>query len=101
MTSIRDFDASEPLFETHTHQNRFNNHPWATKNYEEFVQYGTADLATASNRSWEDLVKSDQVFDYWRFVATTGYGQAAQLGCRDLFGLDYTQENAPAITRLV
>jgi len=101
MTAIRDFVMAEPLFETHTHQNRFDHHPWDRKNYEEFIQYGTADMATASGRSFDDLVKRGKVFNVWRFVRTTGYGQAAELGCRDLFGLAYTKENAPAITERI
>ncbi len=100
--SIHDVVAAHPLFETHTHQNRFLHHPWDTKNYEEFIQYGTADIATSSHRSWEDVSATpEQLFDVWQYVKTTGYGQAAALGCRSLFGLAYTRENAEEITRRV
>jgi len=98
--SIRDLVMSEPLFETHTHQNRFQHHPWDRKNFEEFIQYGTADIATSCRRSFDELRGSPEaLFDVWRCVKTTGYGQAAALGCKSLFGLEYTRENADEISR--
>lgn len=101
MSAIRDFVMNEPLFETHAHMNRFSQFDWNSKSWEEFVGYGNADFATSSGRSWEELVAGGDVWKWWPFVATTGYGQAASMGCRALTGLEFEQYNAKAITRAV
>jgi len=99
MSEIKDFVFNEPLFETHTHQNVFKAHNWKEKNYEEFIQYGTADIATATGKSFEEIVKEGRLFDIWNFIRTTGYGQATEYAVKVLLGLDYTKENASLITK--
>src|SRR5512133_1541700 len=99
MTAIRKMILAEPLFETHTHQNRFGHHAWDKMGYQSLIMYGTADLATSSGRSYEELEKADAIFDHWPDVRSTGYGQGTELACRVVTGLAFTRANAPAITR--
>ena len=47
MNEIRALVMNEPLFETHTHQQGCAAHDWERKTFDEFIAYGTADLATA------------------------------------------------------
>jgi len=93
------------LFDSHDHQGGFSGHTWddGSKCHEEFLGYATADLAVAGApfKGIADGGDPADVFRGWPFVRTTGYGQAAELGCRELFGLDYTEANAPAITEAI
>ena len=98
MTEIRDYVLAQPIFETHNHQGGFSAHDWNAKCFEEFVAYGTADFAVAGF-PWGDVQgDKEKFFQAWPYVRTTGYGQAVELGCKELLGLDYTLENADAIT---
>lgn len=99
MTAIRKMVLAEPLFETHTHQNRFEHHPWDKMGWQSLIMYGTADLTTSTQRSYEELEKADVIFDHWADVRSTGYGQATELACRIVTGLAFTSANAAAITK--
>jgi predicted TIM-barrel fold metal-dependent hydrolase len=98
MTAIAEIVQAEPLIETHTHMGGATEQNWAKKTFEDLLSYAVPDLEVSSGKSWQQLQATGDLFDYWPFVRTTGYGQAVELGCRDLFGLSYTRENAPKIT---
>jgi len=100
MSAIRDFVENEPIFETHDHLFGYDWHDWNPIDYREFTGYANTDLYTAfgpgcPERTWTD----EEFFKYWSFVRTTGYGQAVEMGVRELFDLDYTRENAETITQ--
>jgi hypothetical protein len=99
MTAIRKMVLSEPLFETHTHQNRFDHHDWGKMGYRDLIMYGVEDLTTSSGQSYHEIEKAHAIFDHWPDVRSTGYGQATELACRVITGLAFTQANASAITR--
>jgi uncharacterized protein len=105
MSSIRDVVMGLPLFDSHDHQSGFRAHTWddGSKCYEEFLSYATADLAVAGAPFKGIAAGGDpaDLFRVWPYVRTTGYGQAVELGCHELFGLDYTEANAPAITEAI
>ena len=96
MNEIRALVMNEPLFETHTHQQGCAAHDWEKKTFDEFIAYGTADLATAGVPF--EAGNKDKIFTAWPYVRTTGYGQATEHGVRALFDLAYTSATADAVT---
>lgn len=102
MTDIREFVMSEPLFETHNHQRGFSEHDWETKTWRELLGYADSDVHVAAGAAAPaNLDDEARFFDLWPFVRTTGYGRAVELTSRALFGLEFTRENAAAITEAV
>ncbi len=95
MSEIREFVLSESLFDTHEHQEGYNQ-DWKSKIYEEFIAYATADIATAGGYFQRGNI--EQNFKQWQFVRTTGYGQAANIATQKLFNLEFNKENAEKIT---
>jgi len=102
MSDIRDFVMAEPLVDNHEHQGGFGAIEARTSklNYQEFVGYAGADMATAAGPAGHGglgEMTPEQFFELWSAVRTTGYGQASELACRAILGLDYTAENVDAI----
>jgi hypothetical protein len=97
MSTLREFIDNEPLFDTHEHQAGFNQN-WTAKTYEEFIddEYATADMITAGG----EFTPGDSAhnFSIWKFVSTTGYGQAANLATEKLLSISFSEENAEKIT---
>jgi len=104
MSEIRDFVMAEPLCDNHEHQNGFAGLDGRKDDmtYREFVGYAGADLATAGGVGGmpapQDKLTPEQFFELWASVRTTGYGQASETACRAVLGLEFTLENADAIT---
>jgi len=100
MSTLREFIENEPLFDTHEHQAGFNQN-WTAKTYEEFIddEYATADMTTAGG----EFKPGDSAhnFSIWKFVRTTGYGQAANLATERLLNISFSEENAGKITEAV
>jgi len=97
MSILREFIEAEPMFDTHEHQVGFNR-DWTEITYEEFIDpdYATADMTTAG---WDfKQGNCSHNFSVWRFVRTTGYGQAADLATNKLLGISFKEENADKIT---
>jgi len=107
MSAIREFVMQEPLFDAHEHQHGFTalEKRRDEMDYREFCGYVGADMETARGVGPEaeaiDLATVDGFFHVWRFVRTTGYGQATEMACSQLTGLEFTRENAEAITEAV
>jgi hypothetical protein len=104
VSKIREFVMAEPLCDNHEHQNGFAGLDGRKHklDYREFVGYAGADLATAGGVGGmpapQEKLSVKQFFDLWASVRTTGYGQATELASKAVLGLDYTAENAEAIT---
>ena len=100
MSTLREFIEIEPLFDTHEHQAGFSQN-WSEKTYEEFIdnEYATADMSTAGG----DFKPGDSAhnFSIWKFVRTTGYGQAANLATEKLLKIPFREENAGKITEAI
>ncbi len=96
MNTLREFIENEPMFDTHEHQAGFNQN-WTEITYEEFIdnEYATADMSTAGG----DFKPGDSVhnFSIWKFVRTTGYGQAANLATQKLLKISFLEENTEKI----
>jgi hypothetical protein len=103
---IRDFVFAQPLFDGHEHL-------WTPaefakeQTYASIGGYAGADLQVARGPrppAEEDLppVGSPEhaaaYFAAWRLARNTAYCRATELACRDLLRLDYTEENAAAIS---
>ena len=94
---------AEPLCDNHEHQNGFASLDGRRNklNYREFVGYAGADLATAGGVGGlpepHDKLTVEQYFALWANVRTTGYGQATELACKAVLGLDFTAMNVVPI----
>lgn len=99
MGEVRDMIMAEPLFGTHDHQGGFAaiESRRDEVSYRSFLGYAPADMATAGG-AITDNSTPEEFFDTWQFVRTTGYGQGTELACREVLGLEFTRENADAIT---
>ncbi len=99
MSAIREFVQAEPLFDNHEHQNGFSAIEGQKKDldFRAFGGYLTADLATAAGRA-PGKGQDAEFWEAWQFARTTGYGQATQLACRAMLEMDFSAENAGAIT---
>ncbi len=99
MSDIREYVMAQPLFDTHEHQEGFSAIERRKQNldYREICGYLSSDLRSAGRKPAGE--SSDAEFwASWDIVRTTGYGQATELTSRALFGLEFTRENASAIT---
>jgi len=104
MSEIRDFVMAEPLCDNHEHQAGFAALDGRKENlnYREFVGYAGADLATAGGVGGmpapQEKLTVEQFFELWASVRTTGYGQATEMACKAVLGLEFTAANAGAVT---
>lgn len=100
MSDIRDFVMGHPLFCHHDHHVSFQDFDAGRDGYDHksLLGYATADLVTAAGPGVPAELAVDRLAEYWPAIRTTGYGRAVDLTSRELFGLEYTEENWPAIT---
>lgn len=100
MSDIRQFVINEPLFDMHEHQNGYSMVEGAKGklDYQAFLGYAGNDLATAAGGA-SDLSTPEAFFRTWSCVRTTGYGQATELACKTMLGIDLNLQNAEAITQ--
>jgi hypothetical protein len=85
VSEIRDFIFDEPFFDTHDHQEGFDQE-WNKKCFSDFLGYAYDDLVTASGQTESENV--NKLIEFWPFVRTTGYGQAVEIAVKTLFGLN-------------
>ncbi len=99
MSDIRAYVMAQPLFDTHEHQEGFDaiERGKGSLDFRALCGFLSDDLRTAGGRGANDTTDGE-FWTAWGSVRTTGYGQAADLGCRTLFDLDFAQENAARIT---
>ncbi len=104
MGEIRDFVMSEPMCDCHEHQNGFEalERRREELTFQEFLGYAGADMLTAAGvesiPSPLHELPQERFFQLWDAVRTTGYGQATELACRAVTGLEFNQGNAEAVT---
>lgn len=125
MTSLRDYIFEEPLFDTHEHFFGFANmdRQKDTMLYKELMEsYATTAVITAHGVPMAEEINADlgrlegfydvfrfmrepglddYLFDTWPYVRTTGYGEGIELAVKECFGLEFTQANSEALTRLL
>jgi hypothetical protein len=100
-SEIHDFVMQHPLFSHHDHHCHFREFEDKRLEYDEtsLLSYAEADLETAAGPGdHQQPTPRERITAYWPRIATTGYGRAVTLGCRALFGLDYSPVNFNAIT---
>lgn len=104
--SIRDFVFAQPVFDGHEHLWSLPEFAKEKQTYASIGGYAGADLLVARGPrppAEENLPAVDDPghqtawFAAWRAARNTGYCRATEFACRDLLGLDYTEENADAI----
>jgi hypothetical protein len=90
-----------PLFSFHDHHCHFREFEEKRLEYDaiSLLGYADADLETAAGPGeHKQPTPRERLTANWPRIATTGYGRAVNLGCRALFGLDYSPDNFTAIT---
>ena len=90
-----------PLFCHHNHHRNFSDFDSQRDEYDfrSLLGYAEADLDAAAGARPSDIPdQAQRVAALWPKIRTTGYGRAVTLGCRALFGLDYSPENFAGIT---
>jgi hypothetical protein len=107
MSAINDFIVKESLFSTHNHQRGYSALAQKVKDlsYHDLYYYAIPDWRTArclTKPDCDDLeelrnLSDTEFFETWKYVRTTGYGQAVEAACKILTGLKYTQANTEAI----
>ncbi len=106
LSEIRDFVMQHPLFGAHSHMQPVEEWAKTPSHFSSIEGYAGADLVTAAGpmgigethlppQDAEDFTK--RFFRLWRASRFTGYCKATELACRELLGLEYTEENAAAI----
>jgi hypothetical protein len=100
-SEMHDFVMQHPLFSHHDHHCHFREFEDKRLEYDEtsLLGYAEADLETAAGLGeHRQPTARARISAHWPRIATTGYGRAVNLGCKALFGLDYSPANFPAIT---
>ncbi|MDP6506128.1 MAG: hypothetical protein QF886_21065, partial [Planctomycetota bacterium] len=101
--AITEFVMGHPLFGSHAHIMAVPDWGQTKPHFSSISGYAGADLVTAHGPlgigeavfpSADSEEYTAQYFELWRSTRFTGYCMATELACRDLFGLDYTEENA-------
>jgi hypothetical protein len=104
--TIHDFVLSNPLFDAHEHLDPLPAFSAANQTYASIAGYAAADLQAARGPRppgeenlppVEDPRHKSLFFEAWRSSRNTGYCRAIERACRELLGLEYTEENADAI----
>jgi len=100
MSDIRDYVLTHPLFCHHDHHNNYHDFDQGREGYDHtsLLGYATADLVTAAGPGADADEALERLPELWAAIRTTGYGRAVDLTSRELFGLEYTPSNFPAIT---
>jgi hypothetical protein len=100
MSAIRDYVMGHELFCHHDHHCSFE-HLEAHReeyDYRSLLGYAEADLVTAAGARLDGPMDRKQMVSLWPKIRFTGYGQAVELGCQALFGLDYKPDTWDAVT---
>jgi len=104
--TIREIIFETPLFDDHEHLQPLPTLAEGEDSYLSIVGYASADLQVAlgpmapgqSPYPAERGPEYDRVFfSAWRKSRNTGYCRAIERACRDILGMEYTEENAGAI----
>jgi len=112
---ITEFVMKHPLFGAHSHIMSVPEWGRVKPHFSSIVGYAWADLVTACGPlgiGKKDVLPpvnnkgyTRQYFELWQATRFTGYCTATGRACRDLLGLEYTEQNAKAIgesiTRLI
>jgi hypothetical protein len=97
---MHDFVMQHPLFSHHDHHCHFREFEDKRSEYDEtsLLGYADEDIETAAGPGEHPQATArERTATYWQKIATTGYGRAVSLGCKALFGLDYSPGNLAAI----
>ena len=104
--AITEFVMGHPLFGAHAHIMPVPDWERTQPHFSSISGYAGADLVTARGplgigEAVFPPTDSDdytaKYFELWRSSRFTGYCMATELACRDLLGLEHTEENAEAI----
>ena len=107
---IAEIVAKQPLFGAHAHICTVKDWKETAPHAASIGGYAGADLVTAAGPMpvgeaplppMSDPHFTKRWFELWRATRFTGYCRATELACRELLGLEYTEENAAAIGRAV
>lgn len=107
LSEISDFVMQHPLFGAHSHMQSVEEWAKTSSHFFSIQGYAGADLVTAAGpmgigetplppQDAKNFTKC--FFKLWRACRFTGYCKATELACRELLGLEYTEENAAAIS---
>lgn len=103
---IREIVFASPLFDDHEHFTSLPELSEEADSYESFAGYAPADLLVSMGPKAPGTVsipeepgseRNQAFFKAWRNSRNTGYCRAIERACRDILGLDYTEENIGAI----
>ena len=100
-SGVQDFVMEQPLFSHHDHHCHFKEFEENRSGYDakSLLGYADWDIETAAGIESDGQVSQDEkIAAHWQDIRTTGYGRAVSLGCKMLFGLEYSPENFGAIT---
>jgi len=106
MGTLSDFVMSHPLFDGHEHLKTPRELAESGLSLNEMAGYALADLAVVRGPQPAAAVDEPSpdapdyprhFFSAWALARNTGYCRAVERACRDLFGLDFTLENWPAL----
>jgi len=103
-SEILDFVMAQPLFDAHEHLAPPAKFGPQMLTPADMAGYATGDLAAARGPAsaknkprQEDQDPVRYFFETWEKTRNTGYCRASERACKDLFGLDFTHANWPAI----
>jgi hypothetical protein len=110
LSEIKDFVLNQPLFGAHTHMQSIEEWTKIPPHFTSIQHYASADLVTAAGpmkisethlpqQDVKDFTK--RFFKLWHACRFTGYCKATELACRELLGMEYTEENAIAINNAI
>ena len=106
VTDVADFVMSCPLFSHHDHHIDFQEFERIRDSidFRDLLGYATADLITAAGPRSRDAPQEGAgseswVIENWPAIRTTGYGRAVDLGCRELFDMQFSPEHFAEITQ--
>jgi hypothetical protein len=111
-TSVTEFVFAQPLFDNHDHHVRFKGFSAMKWSADHLIAYAGADLVTAAGprpKPEEDMSKLDPMFPevitqgvakhLWPRIRNTGYAQAVNITCEELFGMPFEEETWPVISK--
>lgn len=102
MSDIREYVLNHDLFCHHDHHCSYEEFDAGRESYDfsSLLGYAHADLVTADGIADPRApMERERIERLWPKIRATGYGRAVVLGCRELFGLEYSPENFDAITQ--
>ena len=109
-TEVAEFVMRQPLFGAHSHICSLAEWEKTEPHLSSIAGYAAADLVTAAGplpigqKHLPELGDEDynrRYFQFWRDSRFTGYCRATELACRDLLGLEYSEQNAEAIGQAI